>query len=85
MILQNTPSKAKSLMKWQMELFSTKILLSFHSQFCHSFRLERRLKLSLLITQKILPIVIVFFMVVFWLLGILNLVLSNSNGPDHTC
>merc|ERR1712243_311744 len=31
-------------------------------------KLERRLKLSLLITQKILPIVIVFFMVVFWLL-----------------
>ena len=41
--------------------------------------------MSIVVTQKVTPITIVLFMVVFWLLGILNLVWSHNKGPEHAC
>jgi len=59
------------------------VFLSFTVQ--KSSRLERRLKMIILITQKMIPLAILLFMTIFWILGILNLVWSHSKGPEHAC
>ena len=41
--------------------------------------------MSILITQKLIPLAIVLFMTIFWILGILNMVWSHNKGPELAC